>query len=124
MSLDVDRAGQDLLVATAQNGLYISRDAGVSWQQAADGLPSTRVQDLAISGDLLLASMRTGGLFLSSDTGKSWTRVPGSLADGFFPAVITNGTGVIFAASSTDGLYAVDWNASTVAGPAVASPGK
>jgi hypothetical protein len=109
-ALDVDRADPNLLIATAHNGLYISRDGGTVWQQAAAGLPSTQVQGLAISGNVMLASMRTGGLFLSSDSGRTWARVPGSLADGFFPAVLTNEAGVIFAASSTDGLYSVDWS--------------
>jgi hypothetical protein len=61
--------------------------------------------------------MRTGGLYVSSDSGRTWTRVAGTLADGFFPAVVAkSGTGLIFAASATEGLYAVEWN-----GPAAAS---
>ena len=60
--------------------------------------------------------MRTGGLYVSSDTGRTWTRVSGTLADGFFPAVTTkNDAGVIFAASATEGLYAVEWSGSDVA---------
>jgi photosystem II stability/assembly factor-like uncharacterized protein len=98
------------MASIAQNGLYISRDAGNTWQQAAAGLPSTPVQALAIEGNVFLASMRTGGLYVSSDAGRTWTRVPGTLADGFFPAVTTKSdSGVIFAASATEGLYAVEW---------------
>jgi len=117
VSLDVDPANENTMISIAHNGLYISRDAGNTWQQAAAGLPATPVQDFAVAGGVFLASMRTGGLYVSSDSGRTWTRVAGTLADGFFPAVVAkSGTGLIFAASATEGLYAVEWN-----GPAAAS---
>ena len=119
MTLDVDREDQATMASIAHNGLYISHDAGNTWQQAAAGLPSTPVQALAIEGNVFLASMRTGGLYVSSDTGRTWSRVPGTLADGFFPAVATKSDGgVIFAASATEGLYAVEGNGLTAVLPA------
>jgi photosystem II stability/assembly factor-like uncharacterized protein len=119
ITLEADRADENTLISLARNGLYISRDAGKSWQQAGAGLPSTPVQDFAISGSVFLASMRTGGLYVSSDSGRTWARLAGTLADGFFPAVTAESdAGVIFAASPTDGLYAVEWppSASSVQG--------
>ena len=108
VSLDAQPGDENTLVAMARNGLYISRDAGKTWQQAAAGLPSTPVQDFAASGGVFVASMRTGGLYVSSDSGRTWDRVPGTLADGFFAAVApSNEPGVIFAASATEGLYKV-----------------
>jgi len=116
VKLEVDPSDENTLISAAHNGLYISRDAGESWQQAAAGLPSTPVQDFAISGSAYLASMRTGGLYVSSDSGRTWTRLSGTLADGFFPVVATGGDGpVVFAASVTDGLFAVDWDPSSAA---------
>jgi photosystem II stability/assembly factor-like uncharacterized protein len=117
LTLDTDPADAKTLISIARNGLYISRDSGNTWEQAGAGLPSTPVQDLAISGGVFLASMRTGGLYVSSDSGRTWERIAGSLADGFFPAVIANSdAGVILAASATDGLYSVEWS-----GPAAAT---
>jgi photosystem II stability/assembly factor-like uncharacterized protein len=113
VTLDAQPGDENTLIATAHNGLYISRDAGNTWQQAASGLPSTPVQAFAASGGVYIASMTTGGLYVSSDSGRTWDRVPGTLADGFFAAVSpSNEPGVIFAASSTEGLYRVDWVAS------------
>ena len=98
MTLDVDREDEATMISIAHNGLYISRDAGNTWRQAGSGLPSTPVRDFAVAGKVFLASMRTGGLYVSSDSGRTWTRVSGTLADGFFPAVITKSdAGVIFA---------------------------
>jgi photosystem II stability/assembly factor-like uncharacterized protein len=122
LTLEVDHSDEATLISIAHNGLYISRDAGNTWQQAASGLPSTPVRDLAVAGNIFLASMRTGGLYVSADSGRTWDRVAGTLADGYFPAVTTKSdAGVIFAASATDGLYAVEWGGLATAGQA--SPG-
>jgi photosystem II stability/assembly factor-like uncharacterized protein len=118
VSLELDPENQNTMISIARSGLYISRDSGNTWQQAAAGLPSTPVQDFAVSGAVFLASMRTGGLYVSSDSGRSWTRLAGALADGFFPAILKeSGDGVIFAASATEGLYAVQWSNSSTAEP-------
>jgi photosystem II stability/assembly factor-like uncharacterized protein len=105
---DSSGGAEKTLVASAENGLYISRDAGATWDQVGSGLPEAPVQALAIAGSTFLASMRAGGLYLSRDRGRSWTRVPGTLAEGFFPVVTTEEQATtLFAASSTEGLYAV-----------------
>ncbi|HEV2521174.1 MAG TPA: hypothetical protein VGT24_02235 [Candidatus Acidoferrales bacterium] len=115
--LEADPADENTLIAMARDGLYISRDAGSTWQQAGSGLPGTPVQDFAATGGVFVASMRTGGLFVSSDAGRNWDRVPGTLAEGFFAAVIPgNRPGSIFAASATEGLYSVEWSVTAASG--------
>ena len=57
VKLDVQPGDENTLVATARNGLYISRDAGKTWQQPASGLPSTPVQGFAATGGVFVASM-------------------------------------------------------------------
>ncbi len=100
--------GKETLVASAENGLYISRDSGAKWNRVGSGLPQAPIQDLAIAGATFLASMKTGGLYLSRDAGRTWTRVLGALAEGFFPVVTTEEqANILFAASATEGLYAV-----------------
>jgi photosystem II stability/assembly factor-like uncharacterized protein len=116
LSLDVDRADEGTMVSRAANGLYISRDAGKNWQQAGAGLPAVPAETFTISGNVFVAAMRTGGLYGSTDSGRTWTRLAGALADGFFPALTAPAiTGVIYAASTTEGLYAVQWPSSAAA---------
>jgi len=111
LSLESLTGYENTLVAIARNGLYISRDAGTSWQQAASGLPSAPIQDFAATGNLFVASMRAGGLYVSSDSGLTWDRVPGAPADGVFATVSpSNKPGLIFAASTTEGLFKVEWS--------------
>jgi photosystem II stability/assembly factor-like uncharacterized protein len=109
------------LIATARNGLYISRDAGNTWEQAASGLPATPVASFASSGGVWAAAMRTGGLYISSDAGRTWERLPGMLGDGLFSAVVpAEEPGTFFVASTTEGLYRLQWSGSAAkgAGPA------
>jgi photosystem II stability/assembly factor-like uncharacterized protein len=107
--LDASTDGlEETLVADTENGLYISRDAGKTWKLAGAGIPQAPVQDIAIAGETFLASMRAGGLYLSRDRGRSWNRVAGMLAEGFFPVVTTEeSAAILFAASSTEGLFAI-----------------
>jgi len=111
-ALRLDIAEKDTFLATTAKALYISRDAGRNWQKAGRGLPEARLQDLAIIGKIFLASMESGGLFLSRDRGATWERIEGTLAEGFFPVITTTvAADIVYAASSTDGLYAVELRA-------------
>ena len=108
VALDSEPGQPETIVAAAENGLYLSSDGGKAWHLVGSGLPQAPIQDLAIEGATFLASMRGGGLYLSRDRGESWTRVAGTLAEGFFPVVTTEEQATrLFAASATEGLYAV-----------------
>jgi photosystem II stability/assembly factor-like uncharacterized protein len=112
VALDSQPGDENTLIAVARNGLYISRDAGNSWQQAASGLPSTPVQNFSATAGVFVASMSTGGLYVSSDSGRTWERIQGLLAEGLFATVASaNEPGVVFAASATEGVYKVEWPA-------------
>ena len=96
------------LVVEAHSGLFISRDAGRTWQRVASGLPEAPVEDLTMVGSVFVASLRVGGLYASLDAGRTWNRLPGTLAEGFFPVVAAE-NGRILAASASDGIYSFEW---------------
>ncbi len=119
-ALRLDVAPDGTLLASAASALYTSRDEGQSWQPAGAGLPAAGVQDVAVlapvqgAAPVYLAAMQSGGLFLSEDQGRTWQRVEGELADGHFPAITSTAVGDwIFAASSTEGVYALEVPATT-----------
>lgn len=102
-------AGPQTLLALTQKGLFISYDGGAAWQHAAHGLPEVRIRDVAVAGDTFLASLNMGGLYISHDRGHTWSPVSGTLADGDFPVVAAvPGSSLVYAASASDGLYAVE----------------
>jgi photosystem II stability/assembly factor-like uncharacterized protein len=104
------------LLAVTVKGLYISRDAGVTWVQAAHGLPEVPVRDVAAAGSTLLASVSLGGLYVSHDSGRTWSPIEGSIAESYFPVIAARaGSSLIYAASASDGLYAVNLGAAAQA---------
>jgi photosystem II stability/assembly factor-like uncharacterized protein len=103
------------VVAVAQKGLYVSHDAGAHWQLADAGLPEVRVQDVVLTRDAWIASMEAGGLFISHDRGGTWSPVGGVVGGDSFPALAgVGGKNLIYAASTTDGLFAVELENSAV----------
>jgi len=121
VTLNVPTVDERLIVVIARNGLYISHDAGTTWQHAASGLPSTPVRDFVATGSVFVASMSTGGLYFSTDSGGNWDRVPGALADGFFAALAASDEpGVLYAASPIEGVFRVDWASTHATHPDVA----
>ena len=113
-ALRLEAADADTLLALTNKGLFISYDGGDQWQHAAHGLPEVPIRDVAVAGNTLLASVGVGGLFLSHDHGHTWAPVEGSLAEGNFPVVAAQpGSSLIYAASASDGLYAVELNPGT-----------
>jgi photosystem II stability/assembly factor-like uncharacterized protein len=119
--------GTQTFVATAHNGLFISRDGGASWEQAAAGLPELPVEDITLADSVWVVSFRLGGLYISRNSGRSWNRIPGTLADGQFPAVVAQSDEhSLLAASASDGLYSVELSstASTDVGSTPQHPGQ
>lgn len=101
--------GTQTFVAIAHNGLFVSRDSGASWEEAAAGLPELPVEDITLAGSVWVVSFRLGGLYISRNAGRSWNRIPGILADGQFPAVVAQSDErSLLAASASDGLYSVE----------------
>ena len=100
------------LLAAARNALYVSRDDGATWQKLQNGLPAAKPDDLLIRDDQWLVSMHDRGLFLSQDQGASWSRVKEQGDAGAYGnlSILARGVadGLIYAASSNDGLYSLD----------------
>lgn len=71
------------------DGVYISDDAGATWELRSDGLPAAAVLTLAIAPtnpDVLYAGLSGAGLFRSGDRGHSWT--PTSWGGASVPGIV------------------------------------
>lgn len=121
-NLRLHRTDDSTLIVTTNLGLYLSRDAGQTWQRSA--LSELQTQDVAGTGDAMLLSLQRRGLFISHDHAKSWKRIEHPLAEGYFPVLTSlRATPVIFAASATEGLYALDLATHSAGGTALNSSG-
>lgn len=119
-ALRLDAGDESTFYATGSRALYLSPDAGHTWRKAGNGIPQVPIQQVVIFGGTVFAAVQSGGIYYSRDRGASWERLEGSLAESFFPTLAISRTApIVFAASSTDGLYAVDF---TPAGSAAAAP--
>jgi photosystem II stability/assembly factor-like uncharacterized protein len=113
-ALRLDAGDETTFFATGSRALYFSWDAGRTWRKAGNGIPQVPIQQVAIVGGAVFAAVQSGGIYFSRDRGSSWERLEGSLAESFFPALaVSQVAPVVFAASSTDGLYAVDLSPAT-----------
>jgi len=73
-----------LYIATANNGIYRSRDAGANWEILNNGLTDLQVRTLAVSprdDAVLYAGTATSGVFKSTDRGETWIAVNNGLTD-------------------------------------------
>ena len=64
-------AGEVLFAGTEENGLYISNDGGVSWQQLAPDRIHDAVNQILVDGFDIIAVL-DDGVYYSMDQGKSW----------------------------------------------------
>jgi photosystem II stability/assembly factor-like uncharacterized protein len=123
-ALHLDAADESTFFAIGNRALYFSWDAGRTWRKAGNGIPQVPIQQVAVVRGTVFAAVQSGGIYYSRDRGASWDRLEGSLAEAFFPAVVASATSsTVFAASSTDGLYAVEFSAATSGSGAPASSG-
>ena len=123
-ALHLDAADESTFFAIGNRALYVSVDSGHTWRKAGNGLPQVPIQQIAIVRGTVFAAVQSGGIYYSRDRGARWDRLEGSLAEAFFPAVVASeSAATVFAASSTDGLYAVDFSPAGASAGGSASPG-
>ncbi|HXZ19033.1 MAG TPA: YCF48-related protein, partial [Candidatus Acidoferrales bacterium] len=123
-ALHLDAADDSTFFAIGNRALYVSIDSGRNWKQAGNGLPQVPIQQIAVVAGTAFAAVQSGGIYYSRDRGSRWDRLEGTLADAFFPALVASASSsTVFAASSTDGLYAVDFSRGSSDTASSASPG-
>jgi len=102
--------GPDLFAGTGHQGIFLSRDHGLSWTAAGPGLPArsartvTSVDSLVALGDVLFAVSRLGGIFVSLISGNSWAAADLKLSKAGIVTCLAVSGGQLVAAA-TRGIY-------------------
>jgi photosystem II stability/assembly factor-like uncharacterized protein len=107
------------IYAGTTDGVLVSTDAGIHWNEITAGFTQSTVNSLLLMPDNLLAAT-TGGIFESSTRGATWTRMNDGLTAPNVNSISAAGTTLI-AGTKADGAYvraAADsaWKATTLGG--------
>ncbi len=122
-SLHLHPSDENTVVLASDHGVFVSRDAGGSWQQA--NLSELSIEDLAPVRNAVVVAAANGALFVSRDGAKTWRRMDGPNAEGSLSALRSRAAGnQLIAASSTEGLFVLEMDSSSAASadPVLALP--
>lgn len=124
--IEVDSTNSNnLAVSSLGEGVFISTNAGVSWQKLPQGLTNTRIQSLAYDSTTLrlYAATRGAGVFTLDNPfggGTVWTQQLTGLLDGDVTSVAVDpgGTGRVVIGTRTEGVQiaafpAITWSTPT-----------
>ncbi len=84
-------------------GVFLSTDSGMTWNHANEGMGTSSIFALALSGSDLFAG-GIDGLYLSTDNASSWTAVDSGLTTKWVTALAVVGTN-IFAGTRDAGVF-------------------
>lgn len=88
-----------LFVSTFDDGVYMSKDFGESWETLT-GLPKDAYENFTVHNDRLFTISRNGFIYMSEDVGAHWTQIRGPEAwnnTGEHRRVFSNGQNLLFA---------------------------
>jgi len=96
--------GTNLYAGTQGSGVFYSSNSGTSWTQEINGLNSTYINAMVISGSTVFAG-GSSGLFSSTNNGASWTNLSSGISSSEpIMSLAANGSN-IFAGTNGDGVY-------------------
>lgn len=88
--------GRKVLAATADSGVYISNDLGLTWSPANNGITNLQVLSLATSyNGKIYAGTNGGGIFQSVDSGATWVAKSTGLTSQIVTTFVTLGDTVL-----------------------------
>jgi photosystem II stability/assembly factor-like uncharacterized protein len=100
-----------LFAGNLNNGVFISRDKGISWTAANSGLPAgAGIEALAVLGPNIFAGS-AGGVYISVDNGAGWKAANSGLANSHVSRLSVIGP-YLFARSHSQGFLSTDDGAS------------
>jgi photosystem II stability/assembly factor-like uncharacterized protein len=97
-------------VGTEENGIYISKGDGLTWNQINDGLEHLTVYSIAMDGsnpDVLYAGTHGGGVYRSINGGSTWQQGIDGLTnlDVHALLILPSDSNVVFAGTLNGGLF-------------------
>jgi photosystem II stability/assembly factor-like uncharacterized protein len=92
-----------IYAGTADSGIYISTNNGMSWSMIGGSLDLPSTSALWANGANLIAGTFTGGLYRSNNFGASWEHI--SAGDSDYDWTLFDDSGTVFAGTLDSGIY-------------------
>ena len=86
--------GTLLFAGTYGEGVYITSDAGATWNYSSSGMTNKRIISLVVNGNNIFAGSESGGVYLSSNDGANWLPVNTGLNSYEIHTITANSTTV------------------------------
>jgi photosystem II stability/assembly factor-like uncharacterized protein len=103
MASFIEPFGDELILATEQHHLYLSKGNISRWKRVGLNLPGNKINALHIADEEILIAVFKNGVFGSSDQGQSWVSYNENLPDLKVLAVLALGNELLVATDS--GIY-------------------
>ncbi len=88
----LDTLGKQIVLATANYGVYLSDPQRISWQQLdTTSLPNLNITSLHVADGVIYAGVLKQGIFASYDLGKSWASLNHNLKDERVKSILREG---------------------------------
>jgi hypothetical protein len=97
-------AGDSLLFAGTDNGVYFSADSGNTWTLRSNGITPDTVLALLIAGSHVFAGTNGGGIFSSINNGLSWQSSNNGISNAVIHCFTESGT-KIFAGADEGAIF-------------------
>jgi photosystem II stability/assembly factor-like uncharacterized protein len=95
----LEKRGPQLLLATENNGLFLSDTKGQDWKQIGSALPEPKITALHLAGTAIYAGVYQKGIYVSHDEGAHWTSLNSDLPDLRVRAIATTTDGTLLVAT-------------------------
>jgi len=113
-ALHFHTADESTVVLASDHGVFTSRDAGESWNQA--NLSELSMDEMTAVNSAIVVSSAKGVLFLSRDSGKTWNHLEGPSGDSSLSALRSREDGnELVAASATEGVFVLEMSSASSA---------
>lgn len=73
--------GQEIVLASDNRGVYISKENRSQWHWIGEGLPNPKINALYVSGETIYIGVYKNGIYQSLDAGISWEALHYNLPD-------------------------------------------
>lgn len=95
----------DLIFVATKNGIFVTSDLGLSWEERSNSLQNKDVLCLAVLKNKIYAGTNGGGIFISTDKGGNWKPINNGLKTLIVNNIVINSNEEIYISTFGGGIF-------------------